>query len=272
MPYQDRLAFAVDIARRAGDAGMVHFRALENLTIESKGHQDMVSNADRELETLIRKGIAAAYPDDGIIGEEHGPVTGSSGFTWIIDPIDGTANFVQGIPAWCVVVACVDEKGPVIGVTHEPSAGETFAAARGSGATLNGKPMRVSNSRSLSDGSMGVGFSNRVEVSPILKFIDALTADGGVFFRNASGALMMAYVAAGRLIGYAEPHMNPWDCVAGILQIEEAGGRVFPVEPEVMLDRGGPVIAAADGVFDRTRELAEHAFSLGAEPAPSPQS
>jgi myo-inositol-1(or 4)-monophosphatase len=271
MAFEDRLDFAIETARRAGEVGLAHFRRLETLQIESKGHQDMVSNADRELETLVRDAIAATFPDDGIVGEEHGRTPGTSGYTWIIDPIDGTANFVRGIPAWCVVIACVDAAGPVVGVTHEPSVGETFAASRGGGATLNGKPMNASPSRSLADGSMGVGFSNRVEVAPILRFIDALTGEGGVFYRNASGALMLAYVAAGRLIGYAEPHMNPWDCVAGLLQIEEAGGETYPVAPETMLAEGGPVIAGAAGVYERTRRLALEAFRPEAEPAPSPQ-
>lgn len=258
----DRLAFTTALALRAGKAGMAHFRKLDELTIESKGHQDMVSNADREVEILIRDALAKAYPGDGIIGEEYGRVQSTTGYCWIIDPIDGTANFVNGIPAWCVVIACVDQNNPIIGVTHEPSVGETFAAARGLGATVNGRPMSVSGSGSLGDGSMGVGFSNRTEVAPILGFLKSLTADGGVFYRNASGALMLSYVAAGRLIGYAEPHMNPWDCVAGLLQIEEAGGLIHPVDPEAMLRDGGPVVTACPGVFDRTCELATAAFSL----------
>lgn len=261
MTTHERLAFAVEMARRAGDVGMAHFRKLDELQIESKGHQDMVSNADKELETIIRAAIAEQFPEDGILGEEHGREAGRSGFTWVIDPIDGTANFVRGIPAWCVVIACVDADGPVVGVTHEPATSETFAAGRGLGCTLNGRPVRVSTSKSLASGSMGVGFSNRVEVAPILKFMAALTDEGGVFFRNASGALMLSYVAAGRLIGYAEPHMNAWDCVAGFLQITEAGGQVHPFETEPMLERGGVAIAGADGVYDRTLELALAAFT-----------
>lgn len=262
----NRLAFTTSLAQRAGAAGMVHFRSLESLTIESKGHQDMVSNADRELETMIRAALANAYPDDGIIGEEYPPVTGRSGFTWIIDPIDGTANFVSGIPAWCVVIACVDADGGLVGVTYEPSNGETFAAGRGLGATLNGKSISVSSSQSLADGSMGIGFSNRVGAGPVLPLLKSLTDDGGVFYRNASGALMLAYVAAGRLIGYAEQHMNSWDCVAGILQIKEAGGNVYPVAPVEMLRAGGPVVAACPGVYNRAEALAMDAFSLEREP------
>jgi len=258
----ERLAFTVALAARAGDAGMAHFRDLGALTIESKGHQDMVSNADRELETMIRDALAEAYPGDGIIGEEYGRVESRTGYTWIIDPIDGTANFVSGIPAWCVVIGCVQNNEPIIGVTHEPSVGETFAASRGGGATLNGEPISVSGTTSLGVGSMGVGFSSRTEVGPILEFIKNLTSEGGVFYRNASGALMLSYVAAGRLIGYAEPHMNPWDCVAGLLQIKEAGGLVLPVDAAKMVQDGGPVVTACKGVYSQTRKLATEAFAL----------
>ena len=258
----ERLNFTINLARQAGEVGMTHFRHLDKLEIEQKGHQDLVSNADRELEDIIRDAIAETYPDDGIVGEEYGRVKTKSGYTWIIDPIDGTANFVSGIPAWCVVIACVDATGAVVGVTHEPSVGETFAAARGMGTKLNGQPLKVSASQSLAKGSMGCGFSNRTEVEPILAFLHALTGEGGVYFRNASGALMLAYVAAGRLIGYAEPHMNPWDCVAGLLQIEEAGGKSLPADPAEMLANGAPVIAGCPGVYDKTLELATKAFHL----------
>lgn len=258
----DRLSFANQLARRAGEAGMAYFRKRDDLTIENKGHQDLVSNADREVETLIRDALVQAYPGDGLIGEEHGRVQSTTGYAWVIDPIDGTANFIAGIPAWCVVIACVKDARAIVGVTHEPNIGETFTAARGLGATLNGKPMSVSSSDSLAAGSMGVGFSNRTKVAPVLRFIRDMTGEGGVFFRNASGALMLSYVAAGRLLGYVEPHMNPWDCVAGLLQIEEAGGLVLPVDPATMLRQGGPVVTACPGVFEPTRTLATAAFSL----------
>ena len=104
-----RMHFAIDLARRAGELGLKYFRDLENLTIESKGHQDLVSDGDREVELFIRAAIAEAYPADGIIGEEHAPVAGKTDHVWVIDPIDGTANFVRGIPAWCVVIACAKE-------------------------------------------------------------------------------------------------------------------------------------------------------------------
>ncbi|RUW51270.1 inositol monophosphatase family protein, partial [Mesorhizobium sp. M8A.F.Ca.ET.021.01.1.1] len=158
-----RMRFAIDLARRAGELGLRYFRDLDSLTIESKGHQDLVSQADREVELFIRAAIAADYPRDGIVGEEHASVAGSTGHVWVIDPIDGTANFVRGIPAWCVVIACARDGETIVGVIHEPSTGETFHGRLGGGAFVNGRPMRTSAATSLEEGSVGTGFSNRAE-------------------------------------------------------------------------------------------------------------
>jgi myo-inositol-1(or 4)-monophosphatase len=257
-----RLAFAIDTARSAGEAARDHFEAIEKLAIEKKGHQDLVSNADREVEQLVRRAIAGAFPDDGVIGEEYPPEAGRSGLTWVIDPIDGTANFVSGIPAWTVVLACCSADETLIGVIRDPSSGETFSAMSGAGAGLNGKPMQVAKTEGLHDGSVGVGYNSRVESKLVVDLVDRLTKEGGVFFRNASGALMLAYVAAGRLIGYSEPHMNAWDCVAGMLLIEEAGGCVWPVPMAEMLNAGGPVIAAAPPVYDRLAQISAESYGL----------
>ncbi|MCV0397253.1 MAG: inositol monophosphatase family protein [Rhizobiaceae bacterium] len=257
----DREKIAIDIARRAGELGLKYFRELDKLTIESKGHQDLVSEADRDVETFVRAALREAYPDDGIIGEEHAPAKGSSGFDWVIDPIDGTANFVRGIPAWTVVIAGTRAGVTEIGVIHEPCTGETFHGHRGGGAFLNGRPMRTSPVLSLAEGSVGTGFSNRREARNIVPFIDMLVSEGGVFFRNASGALMLAYVASGRLLAYVEEHMNAWDCLAGLLLVEEAGGRVVVPDPKTVLAEGTMVIAGCKGVFDRVEAICAGAFS-----------
>ncbi len=258
----ERLAFAIDIVSEAGQAGLAHFREIDTLAIERKGHQDLVSNADRELERLIRDAIDTRFADDGIVGEEYGRKAGTSGLTWIIDPIDGTANFVAGIPAWTVVLACVSADHAEVAVIADPNAGEVYAAARGRGAQINGAAMTVSGSESLGDGTTGVGFNGRVNADLTVRLIDNLVADGGVFYRNASGALMLAYVAAGRLIGYTEAHMNAWDCVAGMLLVEEAGGRCWPVEMSQMVEVGGPVIAAGPGVYDQLAGISARAYRM----------
>jgi myo-inositol-1(or 4)-monophosphatase len=256
----DRLAFTIDLAERAGAVAADFFKSIDTLTIESKGHQDLVSNADRDVETFVRKAISERYPEDGIFGEEHAPVTGTSGYVWVIDPIDGTANFVRGIPAWCVTIACMFRGRTEIGVTCEPSSGETFSAMRGGGAFVNGKPLSISGATSLTDGSVATGFSNRAEAETVVNIIRDIVTNGGVFFRNASGALMLAYVAAGRLLGYVEEHMNSWDCLAGLLMIEEAGGQIYPFDPETVVERGTVTIAAAPGIYQALEEIARKAF------------
>lgn len=257
-----RTRFAIDLARRAGDLGLKYFRDLENLTVESKGHQDLVSDGDREVELFIRATIADAYPRDGIVGEEHAPVVGTTGFVWVIDPIDGTANFVRGIPAWCVVIACAREGGTVVGVIHEPSTGETFHCHRDGGAFVNGRPIKASDAASLTEGSVGTGLSNRADTGHVAVLIRQIMAEGGVFYRNASGALMLAYAASGRLLGYIEEHMNAWDCLAGMLLVEEAGGTVLKPDPKTVISQGTLVIAGGTAIFPKLRALSQQAFGL----------
>jgi len=261
VPDQDRLTFAIELARQAGAFAKQHFQAIDALVIESKGHQDLVSNADKDTETLIRAALQEHYPDDGIVGEEHGRKHGSSGYDWVIDPIDGTANFVRGIPQWCVAIACAKAGEAVIGVIFEPSSGEMFSASRGGGAFVNGKPMRAAQTGDIGQGSIGIGFSGRAPAMAAATAVATVIERGGVFFRNASGALMLAYVAAGRLLGFMEEHMNSWDCVAGLLMIEEAGGRIVKPDAASNLDQGTVVIAGGANIFDEIKAIAEESFS-----------
>lgn len=261
MTHDDkRLASAIDIATDAGRTALAYFRDRDALVIDRKGHQDWVTAADRNVETLIRERLAAEWPDDSVIGEEHAPTTGSSGFKWVIDPIDGTANFVNGIPTWCVVLAGVSEGRTQIGVIHDPNYDETFVALRGGGATLNGKPMRVAEGKPLNAGTVAVGYSNRIEAAGVFATIEALNAEGSMFARNASGALSLAYVAAGRFLGYLEEHMNAWDCIAGQLLIAEAGGTVEEQDADQMIETGGRVIAGAPQVFDALMSIARSSW------------
>lgn len=259
---ESRLQFAIDLARRAGELGMKFFHELENLTIESKGHQDLVSNGDREVELFVRAEIAGRYPDDGIVGEEHASVKGTSGHVWVIDPIDGTANFVRGIPQWCVIIACTKDGVTHTGAICEPASGETFWARRGGGSFCNGRPIKVSGATSIAEGSIGVGFNNRTRAINILPVVQQIVENGGIFFRNASGGLMLSYVAAGRLIGYTEEHMNAWDCLAGFLIIEEAGGKVEPFNHADPIADGTVAIAGGPGVFDWIRDTSSGPYAL----------
>lgn len=257
----DRLDFAKSLTKQAGEKATTYFQSIGDLLIQQKGVQDLVSNADLEVETFIRERLSKIYPDDGIVGVEHCDTEGTSGYTWVIDPIDGTANFVAAIPSWCVVLACVHEDQTKIGVVFEPSHNEMFWAVLGGGAFINDDAIKVSPSTSLGTGSTGVGMNGRTATNQTVSYIGKLVQQGGVFYRNASGALMLSYVAAGRLIGYAEPHMNAWDCLAGQLLIAEAGGSIEAQGADDMLANGGRVIASCPGVFAHMIEIADEAFN-----------
>lgn len=258
---KQRLQFALETVKQAASIALSHYQQFDSLKIESKGHQDLVSNADRDVELTIRKAIELNYPADGIVGEEFDNVASDNGFTWVIDPVDGTASFVRGRPGWCVVLACVENGNTVVGVITDPVAAETFHVIHGGGAFLNNKPVRVSASRSLGDGAVGTGYSARISAEFVLRALQGLLVEqGGMLYQNGSGALMLAYVACGRLVGYTEYHMHAWDCLAAILLIEEAGGRVKPIDAGVVLDRGTEVIAACPGVFDNLLALSDKAF------------
>ena len=251
--YEDRLKFACDTARKAGALALGYFNNLGALTIQSKGVQDMASEADVNTEELIRDAVSAAYPDDEFLGEESNEsfVPDPDKGTWIIDPIDGTQPFVNGIRSWCISIAYYENNEVRVGVVYDPTSDELFAARSGGGTTLNGEPIRASAATSLLDGLVSVGFSNRVTPEDTLGPLERLMRANGMYHRSGSGALSLAYVAAGRLIGYFEPHMNSWDFAAGAILIHEAGGRTNDCLPDqkVMIV-GGPIIAAADGVFD----------------------
>jgi len=255
-----RLAAARTIADAAGQMALNYFHNFDSLTIHQKGHQDLVSEADRNVETLVRARIAATFPDDAIIGEEQTDTPGTSGFTWVIDPIDGTANFVRGIPAWCVVLAVVEGTQTVAGVIHDPVHGEACHARTGHGAFCNDTPITVAPAAAITHGSIGLGFSARSDNAKTLRAADAILSRGGIFFRNASGALMLSYVARGRLLGYLEQHMNPWDCIAGQLLIAEAGGQVECLDSAAMLSAGGRVVAGAPGIWDDLQTIASTAY------------
>ncbi|AFL50796.1 myo-inositol-1(or 4)-monophosphatase [Sinorhizobium fredii] len=253
-----RLALAETVGREAGAVALDYFNRRETLIVETKRDpQDVVSIADREVENLIRERIGEIYPDDGVLGEEYGLLTGRSGFTWVIDPIDGTSPFVHGMPNWCISIAVLHDSVPVVGVIAAPCHGELYTAALGLGARLNGKVLSLDASRTIRNAVTGLGANNYVTPAFVAKMVEDLLEAGGTFIRNGSGALMLAYVAAGRLVGYYEPYMHAWDCLAGYCLVQEAGGWYlpFPVEGE-RLTKGAPVLAAAPGAVADLRKLA----------------
>ncbi|MEM0937418.1 MAG: inositol monophosphatase family protein [Pseudomonadota bacterium] len=250
----------METAQEAGAFALSRFRDLDGLTIESKGHQDLVSDADRMTEERVRAAIAQHFPEDGIVGEEYDRVLGTTGYDWVIDPIDGTANFVRGIPHWCCVIACTYRGLPVVGAIHEPNVQETYSSAKGAGAHLNGAPMRVNRADALSAGSVAVGANGRSDTERAADLVREVLRPGGMFFRSASGALMLAYVASGRLLGYVEDKMNSWDCFAALLMISEAGGQHGALDPETALTEGTRVVAGGPGIYPQLAEIADRVY------------
>jgi len=246
---QARYELAQVVARRAGEKALEMFRQRDSLVIESKGLQDMVSIADRDTELLIREDVQASFAEDGFLGEEGGLERAEARFLWVIDPIDGTACFVNGMHAWCLSIGVLCDGKPVIGVVYDPNSDEMFHALEGQGAFVNTMPLQAVQATGLSQGVLGVGFSHRVPVGAFIPFLNRVLSQGGMFIRNGSGALMLAYVAAGRLIGYYEPHINAWDCMAGMVLVREAGGKVSDFLSGQGLLQGNPIIAAGAKLY-----------------------
>ncbi len=252
MPAIDaRFALAREIAASAGALAHGYWSQRGALAVEAKVNAlDLVSEADRAVERAIRAAVAAGFPEDGFLGEEYGLDAGRSGFTWVVDPIDGTMPYLHGMPNWCVSIAVQRQGETVAGVIAVPTHGEVFAARIGGGATLNGRALAIPAEVGVRTAAVGIGASHRTPPKAVAGVVARLLAEGGMFFRNGSGALMLAYVAAGRLAGFHEPHMHPWDCLAGLLLIREAGGRTAPFGSPDDPALGSLVLATAPGAWD----------------------
>ena len=225
---QPLLNIGVRAARRAGDLIVRSLSRLDSVKIDTKGRNDFVTDIDRKSEADIIATIRRSHPQHAILGEETGR-SGDNEFVWIIDPLDGTTNFLHGFPTFAVSIA-VEHRGRLEhAVVYDPMRQELFTASRGDGAQLDGKKIRVSSQRTLEGALIGTGFPFRMEA----QYIDAYLAMLKVIMGTAAGvrragaaALDLAYVAAGRLDGFWEFGLKPWDTAAGVLLINEAGGRV----------------------------------------------
>lgn len=244
---REKADFCKQVIVRAGELVMEGFGQAR--AMQMKGPQDYLTEFDGRCEALLRQAISDAFPDDGFFGEEGGGA-GNASRLWIVDPIDGTANFARNIPHFCIAIAYAENGRAEFGAIYNPVLEELHFARRGHGAILNGKPIRVSRVASAEAATIELGWSSRIEKSDYLATMNGLLDLGLNVRRAGSGALGLAYVADGRNEAYAERHMNSWDCVAGLLMVEEAGGRVCSFEGDEKILRGGPVLAAAPGLAD----------------------
>jgi myo-inositol-1(or 4)-monophosphatase len=223
---------AIDAAKEAGKYLKYNIGKVKNVETKQGEMKNLVSEIDRSSEQLIIGMIKRHFPSHAILAEESGGSDQAAGYKWIIDPLDGTTNFLHGVPIYCVTIA-VERKGEVIaGVVYDPNLEELFTAEKGSGAYRNGKRLKVSETADLSKSLLVTGFPYDIATNPnhaIDHFVHFLVEGRGIR-RLGSAALDLSYIAAGRFDGFWEVNLNPWDMAAGVLFVQEAGGKVTDFE------------------------------------------
>ncbi|MCC6313486.1 MAG: inositol monophosphatase [Thermomicrobiales bacterium] len=253
------LAFATDAARRAGAILRDRFGLPHD--VEYKGAVDMVTEADKASEALIVGMIRAAYPDHDVLGEEGARGDDSdSPLRWVIDPLDGTTNFAHNLPIFCVSIGLMERGVPLVGVVYDPMRDELFAAVRGAGATLNGQPIRASRVDRMLGALLVTGFvydmTARARQAHLWRVFMTRVQS---IRQTGSAALNLCYVGAGRLDGFWERGLAPWDVAAGALVLAEAGGVITDFEGGPFTVDGGVLLAAAPGIHHEMLALiAEH--------------
>ena len=222
------LNIAIRAARTAGNIIAKGFETQAELQIEAKGDNDYVTRVDKEAEQAIIHKIKQSFPEHSFVGEEGGVVAGDDDFKWIIDPLDGTTNFIKGIPHFAVSIALMHKGRLDQSVVFDPIRGELFTASRGTGAQLNGFRLRASKAKELSQTILATSFPfrNKTNLPKYLQGFNKIFMQAGDIRRSGSAALDLAYVAAGRYDGYWESGLKPWDIAAGELLVRESGGLV----------------------------------------------
>ena len=224
MSQPDFLSPMQELARQAGDLLMSHFG---KVAIEYKGDADLVTKADRTSEKLIVEHIRGHWPDHDLIGEEGSRRETGSDYRWYVDPLDGTTNFAHGYPVFCVSLALEYKKERIAGVIYDPNRDEMFVAGKGSGARMNDARIHVSRTPRLQESLVATGFpSHKRHKNPNIHFYHQITLRSHGVRRAGSAALDLCYVASGRYDAFWEFNLNPWDTAAGVLIVEEAGGKV----------------------------------------------
>lgn len=252
--------------KAAREGGRLLMRAFDErlpLHIESKSKHDYVTQYDKAVEEIILKTILKAYPHHSIQSEECGEMTGHDEITWIIDPIDGTTNFIHGFPQFCISIA-VKERGQIEhGIIYDPIRDELFTASRGHGAQLNHRRMRVSNTKHLDEALLGTGFPFRE--TPILnnyiKVLQTLFTQASGIRRAGAAALDLAYVAAGRLDGFWEYGLKDWDFAAASLMIQEAGGSVTTFNGDKKILGEKTILASNLKIHEALQDIISKAFN-----------
>jgi myo-inositol-1(or 4)-monophosphatase len=253
MTLDARYAFLRRLAPAAGACALDFWRQRATLVVELKGPQDFVSRADREVEAFIRREIAAAFPDDAFLGEEtENAFDGAQARLWIVDPIDGTTNFLRGLPYWNVSIAYVENGVRTLGAVYDPPQDELFHARRGGGAwrvdARGEHRLAAAPTPRLRGSVVAVGHHDRHPDPRFVAIRDGLVAAGASYRNFGAAALQLAHVADGRLDAFVERELSAWDAMAGLLLVEEAGGYAAPFPGPNGLTTKAPVVATAPGI------------------------
>ena len=244
----ERAVTVADIARQAGAIAQQHRR--QGLEIDNKGVQDFVTQADRAVESLISDQLLAHYPEEGIFGEEHQPRNSDAG-TWVIDPIDGTTNYIKGMDYWCISIAFVYNNEILLGCVYAPDKDALYLAIKDQGVTLNGKKLAKLADVSPHKAVIGIGRSNRCEFSGYLAAVEFLHQQSIDYRRFGSAALTLAQVASAEVDGYYEAHLNSWDACAGWLIASEAGANCAQFMTDGALEKGNRALVSNSTFFEQ---------------------
>jgi len=242
MPISNRLVAAKEIAQKAGEISLEYFRKIKFSDAENKDLQDYVTIADKEVEKFIQAEILKRFPQDSIKGEEQGGTFESDG--WLVDPIDGTLNFIKGIPQFCTSIAYVEGGKPVLGVIYHPSPRECFWASQGEGAFCNGEKISVTDVGEPSKALITCGYSHKIPKEDFLKIVGAALDEKFINRIMGSAALDLCNVASGRIDGFWELHLNSWDYAAGLILVREAGGRHNDATSQTWVESGSAILAS----------------------------
>ena len=257
----EKLVTVEEVSREVGSFLKNERESIKETDIEFKGRtNDLVSRADKEAERIFVEALEQLIPDAGFIAEEGTSTKKGNRFNWIIDPLDGTTNYLYGIPCYCTSVALIDEDGLVLGVIYDPERNECFSAAKGHGAALNGEPIRVSRQKDLSKSLIATGFpyDNRGRQREYLDILEKVNRNTRGIRRLGSAALDLAYVACGRFDAFYEYGLHPWDCAAGALIIQEAGGQVTDFKGEGNYLFGKSILASNELIHSDMLQLTKN--------------
>jgi myo-inositol-1(or 4)-monophosphatase len=257
MQEKEILDKAIELIKRAGSFIMGEFTRIGQSDIEHKGFNDLVSYVDKRAEDILIKGLAEILPGSGFLAEEGTVADEKKEYTWIIDPLDGTTNFLHGLPVFGVSVALVRNNKLILGVVHELNRNEIFSAIKGQGAFCNGKRIYVSDKANLSEGLFATGFPyydfNRMP--QYLAILNVFMQKSHGLRRLGSAAVDLAYVACGRFEGFFEYNLNAWDVAAGALIVEEAGGKLTDFKGGDDYIFGREILAAPKAIHNQMLEV-----------------